>query len=100
MAKTIFPDYELAYIANGQLAGEMIRGFLEAQGIPAMILQESAGVTYGFTYGLLGDVRVYVPAARLEEAKKLLEAMDAGEFAAPGEQDAPPEDEDSTPAEE
>ena len=31
-------DYVKVYTANGPLAGEMIRGFLQAQGIPAIVI--------------------------------------------------------------
>lgn len=40
-------DYVYIYSVSGQLAGDMIRILLESMDIPAITLQESAGVTYG-----------------------------------------------------
>ncbi len=80
-------EYVVVYLANGMLAGEMIRNFLQAQGIPAMLNQESAGTTYGFTVGPLGLVDVLVPANQKDEAKKLLEEMEEGDFELPDEED-------------
>jgi len=44
-------DYVTVYVANGQLDAEMVRGFLEASGIPAMISQESVGKVLGWHPG-------------------------------------------------
>lgn len=73
-------EFAVVYEASGRLAGEMIRAFLEAQGIPAIINQESAGATYGFTVGPLGLVDVMVPESRKEEAIRILEEMEEGAF--------------------
>ena len=58
----------------------MIRGFLQAQGIPVVISQESVGVTYGLTVGSLGAVEIFVPEDRLQEAQDLLAQMDSGQI--------------------
>lgn len=68
------------YTANGRLHAETVRLFLEANGIAAEILQESAGSTYGLTVGPLGEVDIYVPEHQVEEAERLLEAMENGEL--------------------
>ncbi len=73
-------DYVKVYTANGPLAGEMIRGFLQAQGIPAMVIQESAGAAIGLTIGKLGEVQIFVPKKHQQEAETLLEEMEEGEF--------------------
>ncbi len=72
--------YVSIYTAYGQLAGEMIRLLLESRGIPAYISQESAGLTYGLTIGRLGEVQVYVPAEKAEEAQKILQEMEEGKL--------------------
>ncbi len=66
--------------AAGQLEAEMIKSFLAAQGITAVINQESVGRTYGLSAGILGRVDVLVPDSQAEEAKNLLIAMENGEF--------------------
>jgi hypothetical protein len=68
------------YTAHGQLAGEMIRLLLESMDIPAIISQESAGITFGLTVGPMGEVKILVPADRVPEAVKILKAMEDGEL--------------------
>lgn len=70
--------YVPVYSTFGQLAGEMIRILLESHGIPAIIIQESAGAAYGLTIGRLGEATILVPAARVEDAEAILQAMDEG----------------------
>jgi|WetSurMetagenome_2_1015567.scaffolds.fasta_scaffold238097_2 hypothetical protein len=73
-------NYVTVYVANGQLDAEMIRGFLEASGIPAMISQESVGKVFGMAAGPLGEVNVLVPEDRTDEAMQLLDSMERGEL--------------------
>jgi hypothetical protein len=53
--------------------GEMIRGKLEVSGIEAKLEQEAVGKVLGLTTNGLGEVKVYVPKDKIEEAKKVLE---------------------------
>ncbi len=69
---------EVVYLANGKLEAESVKLLLESFGIPAFVNQESAGSTYGLTVGLLGEVEVIVPLSRLDEAKKVIDEMNAG----------------------
>lgn len=88
-------DYVYIYSVSGQLAGDMIRILLESMDIPAITLQESAGVTYGLTVGPLGEVKVYVPPDKVEEAKEIIRAMEEGNLNPPltaDESDANPEE--------
>jgi hypothetical protein len=71
-------DYVQIYTAYGTLQGEMIRAFLESNGIKVFIAQESVGMTYGLTVGPLGEARIYVPVNQKEIAEKLLEEMEDG----------------------
>ena len=71
---------EVVYLANGMLEAESVKILLESFGIPAFVNQESAGTTYGLTVGLLGEVEVIVPLSRIEEAKKIIEEMNAGKL--------------------
>ena len=73
-------DYVTVYVANGQLDAEMVRGFLEASGIPAMISQESVGKVFGLASGPLGEVNVLVPEEKTDEALELLASMERGDF--------------------
>lgn len=82
------------YVANGQIEANIIKGMLEAAGIPAEISQEGAGEIYGITIGLMGEVHVLVAADRAAEAAALLSTM---EQEAPAEAETPA---DAPPAEE
>jgi hypothetical protein len=70
----------VVYTAPGQLQAQIVKGLLEAQGIPAQLSGEGAGAAYGLTVGLLGLVEILVPANRAAEAEKLIAAMESGEL--------------------
>ena len=73
-------NYVTVYVANGQLDAEMVRGFLESAGIPAIISQESVGKVFGLASGPLGEVNVLVPEEKTNEARELLESMERGDL--------------------
>ena len=87
------------YRAEGMLDGEMVKSFLEAQGIPAMLSQDTLGKIYGLTQlGGLGETYVLVDPENEDKARELLLAMESGEFANErllGVSDAPTEDSDA-----
>jgi hypothetical protein len=68
------------YSTEGQLEAEMIKGFLEAQGLNVTLSQESIGRTLGLSAGRLGQVKVLVPESQVTSAVELLEAMERGDF--------------------
>lgn len=86
-------DWKVLVEVSGGLRPEILKGLLEAQGIPAMLNQEGAGRAYGLTVGPLGQVQVLVPAEQYEEARQLLDDFYAGKFAA-GEGEEPRESEE------
>jgi hypothetical protein len=57
---------------------EVLRGVLEAQGIPSALSQEAAGSVIPVTVGAFGVVDLLVPASRLEEARRVVEAYRNG----------------------
>jgi hypothetical protein len=69
---------EVVYVAEGRLQAESIKLLLESFGITAFINQESAGTTYGLTVGFLGEVEVIVPLDQVEDAKKIIADLEAG----------------------
>jgi len=73
-------NYVEIYQANGLLEAETIRIFLESNGIKVFVSQESAGITLGLTVGPLGIARIYVPEENLEQAKRLISAMERGDL--------------------
>jgi hypothetical protein len=68
------------YSTEGQLEAEMVKGFLEAQGLNVTLSQESIGRTIGLSAGRLGQVKVLVPESQVTSAVELLEAMERGDF--------------------
>lgn len=73
-------EYVTVYKAQGKLDAESIKGFLEAQGIPALLDANALGQIYGLTVGDLGEVGVMVPEADRDRARELLMAVENGEF--------------------
>lgn len=74
-------NYVQVYAANGQLDAEMIRLFLQSNGIPAEVLGESVGTIYGLTITPLGEVKIMVPHELADEARRLLSDMESGKIA-------------------
>jgi len=64
----------------GLLNADMLKVFLESKGIHPMIVQESAGKTFGLTVNGLGHARVYVPEDQVQETEDILDALDRGEY--------------------
>jgi hypothetical protein len=64
--------FEVVYRALGQMQGEVIKGRLEASGIPALLDSESHMLP--FSVPDMGEVRILVPSDRAEEARELLGA--------------------------
>lgn len=57
---------------DGHHLADILKSYLQANGVPAEISQESYGSTLGITVGKLGKARVLVPESRLKEAQELL----------------------------
>jgi Putative prokaryotic signal transducing protein len=64
----------------GRLEADRIQSWLEAEGIPAMVSQQSAQSAFSLTVGLFGNAEVLVPASRAEEAKALLATLPPAEL--------------------
>jgi len=65
----------VVYKAAGLPEAEIIKGFLESEDLPVHLQYESAGPVYGLTVDGLGEVRVCVPEAFVEEARDLLRRL-------------------------
>ncbi len=70
----------IVYSTAGHGQAEIIKGALEAAGIPAEISQESAGTVFGFTVGEMGLAHILVAAEQVAEALAFLEAMQRGDL--------------------
>ncbi|MDH7485656.1 MAG: DUF2007 domain-containing protein [Anaerolineae bacterium] len=73
------PELVVVYVSMGLLEAEVIKGKLEAAGIPALLSYESAGPVIGIIIDGLGEVKVQVPQEFEAEARTLIEPLEAGE---------------------
>jgi len=72
------PRNEVVFVANGMLEAESVKILFESFGITAYTNQESAGTVYGLTVGPLGEVEVIVPPEQVDDARKIIAEMKAG----------------------
>ena len=71
---------------QGELQAEVVRGLLEAQGIPVHLSQEGVARAYGLGVGPLSEVDILVPENYVQEAERVIEGYQAGEFEEMGDQ--------------
>ncbi len=64
----------------GDLQAEILRGLLEAQGIPVLLSREGAGRAIGLSVGPLGEVVILVTADSRQEAMQVLAKYRDGWF--------------------
>jgi hypothetical protein len=67
-------------VANGEVQAQQVRAFLEASGIRTAVRGESLRNTHGLTLNGLGAVEIFVDEADVEEARSLLDSVEAGQF--------------------
>ena len=67
--------WEMLTETNGRLQADLLKSYLEAQGIEVELFQEAIGHhVYPVMIDGLGRVQVFVPKAQLAAAKELLAA--------------------------
>lgn len=68
------PNHKLVtvYTALGQMEAEIVRGRLETEQIPAVLVYESVGQVFGLTMDGLGQVQVKVPEQFAAEARAIV----------------------------
>jgi hypothetical protein len=72
--------WELLTEVYGSLEADMLKSFLEAEGIPVQLFQEGAGRDiYPVNIGPLAMVQVFVPKERIDDARILLESIESGD---------------------
>ena len=60
----------------GRLEADMIKSYLEAEGVPVELFQEAVGHhAFPTTIDGLGRVQLFVPKEKFEEARKLIDAL-------------------------
>jgi len=67
--------------AIGEVQAEILRGALEAQGIPVVLSHEAVGRVFPVAYGPMARVQILVASENLKRAQKILKSYNAGESA-------------------
>ena len=65
----------------GRIEADVIKSFLEAEGVPVELFQEAVGRhAFPTTIDGLGHVQLFVPIEKLEEARLLYEAYQNADY--------------------
>ncbi len=64
------------YRANGDMHVQIVRGRLEASGIPCLLRSQAAPSVHAFAVGGMGEVFAMVAATDAEESRKLVAEND------------------------
>jgi len=66
--------WELLTVISGRFEAELLKSYLEAEGIEVQLFQEGAGQDlYPVTFGPLSNVQLFVPGEKIDEAQSCLE---------------------------
>ena len=79
-------SWKAVITVQGELQAEVVRGLIEAQGIPVYLSQEGVARAYGLGVGPLSEVDILVPEDYVAAAEKVIEGYQAGEFEELGDQ--------------
>ena len=60
------------YVAAHEMEAQVVKGYLESNDIPVVLLSEAIGPTLAVAIGPLAEVRVMVPGPLAERARELL----------------------------
>ena len=77
-------DIEVAGEATGMVEAEILRGYLEAQGIAVWLSHEAASTAYGLGVGPMATVQLLVKSPHLQAARQALEDYRSGKLSAEG----------------
>jgi hypothetical protein len=68
------------FIAQGEAEAQQVRSFLRSSGIISKVRGESIRKVHGLSIGDLAAVEILVSEADEDEARRLLQSVEAGEF--------------------
>jgi len=72
------------YVANGMTDANLIKMYLEANGVSVVLYPPSSSSVYPTTIGELGEIPICVAQQQVEAAKFFLARLESGEAAADG----------------
>jgi hypothetical protein len=67
--------WEILEVLGTEEDAEVVRGYLESQGVPCQV-ESAHSHEFPVNVSALGNVRIEVPADRLDEARRLLAARE------------------------
>jgi hypothetical protein len=73
-------DFVRVYVANGQGEAELIKMFLESNGLKVLSAGESAAFQYGLANTPMAEVDIFVPKSQAEAAEAAIQAMQQGDL--------------------
>ena len=66
--------WKLLTVISGRFEADLLKSYLEAEGIEVQLFQEGAGQDlYPVTFGPLSNVQVFVPGEQIDEAQSCFE---------------------------
>lgn len=72
----------------GRLEAEVVKSFLEADGVEVELIQEAIGQLIPTNLDAFGQVQVFVPKDQFEHARELLDGYQNGTLSAENEDEA------------
>ena len=69
-------EFEIVAVVGTEEEAELIAGYLQSQGMPAQV-ESTHSHEFPVDVGVLGEVRIEVPAGRAAEARQLLEQRES-----------------------
>jgi hypothetical protein len=78
-------DWEILEIVGTEEEAELICGYLESQGVPCQV-ESAHSHEFPVNVTALGNVRIEVPAERIEEARQLLAEREGSPLAGEDEE--------------
>ena len=78
------PEWIVVHTAQGEFEETQVRSFLAAHDIPTTIRGEALRKTHSLTLDGLGQVEILVAPEHEEEARRLLQAVERGDFTLDG----------------
>jgi hypothetical protein len=70
--KNMSDEFIVVDTVSGRGMAEMLRSYLQAQGVQCELSQEALGTVYGMTIAPLGSVELLVPSHQGKQARELI----------------------------
>jgi hypothetical protein len=68
-------DRVVVYSARGELSAQIVKGLLDASGIPSLVQSNAAGSVHPFLADGMGEYKITVVKELAEKAREIIEAQ-------------------------